>query len=432
MGTQLLLILLLIVANGIFAMAEIAVVSARRARLEARAEGGDEGARRALELSTNPTRFLSTVQIGITLVGIFAGAYGGATIALELGEVLNRIPALRGHGDEVALAIVVVGITYLTLVLGEIVPKRIALTHPERIATVVARPMHALSVVATPVVKLLSWSTERVIRLFRIRKPEEPPVTEEEIEAMVRKGAEAGVFAEEERQLVERVFALGDRRVGELMTPRHRMVWLDLEDAESENRAKMVEHRFSRYPVCEGGVDNVRGVVDVRDLWARAVAGEPLSLESALTEPLFVPEGLHALRLLDRFRETGIQLALVVDEYGGTEGLITVTDILDEISGEMIPGAGPQVVQREDGSWLVDASLTMDEFWDALSLEERRGEERHQYNTLGGFVITRLGRIPRPGQVFEAFGLRFEVVDMDGHRVDKVLVGRIEPTEKTR
>lgn len=431
MGAELLLIVLLVVANGAFAMAEIAVVSARRARLEARAEEGDEGARRALELSTNPTRFLSTVQIGITLVGIFAGAYGGATIAVELGAALDRIAALRGHGDEVALAVVVVGLTYLTLVLGEIVPKRIALTHPERIASFVSRPMHLLSVVATPVVKLLGWSTEGLIRLLRIRKSEEPPVTEEEVEAMVRKGAEAGIFEEEERQLVERVFALGDRRVGELMTPRHRMVWLDLEASEEENRAKMVENRFSRYPVCQGDVDNVRGIVDVRDLWARAVAGEPFALESALAEPLFVPEGLRALQLLDRFRETGIPLALVVDEYGGTEGLITVTDILDEISGEMVPGSGPQVVEREDGTYLVDASLTMDEFWAALSLDERRGEERHQYNTLGGFVINRLGRIPRPGQGFEAFGLRFEVVDMDGHRVDKVLVGRIGPTETT-
>ncbi|HEX7118370.1 MAG TPA: hemolysin family protein [Longimicrobiales bacterium] len=421
-AAELLLVLLLIVMNGVFAMSEMAIVSARKARLQARADEGDAGARCALDMADHPNRFLSTVQVGITLIGILAGAYGGATIAAQLGDYLARIPAVAAYSGQLALGLVVAAITYLTLILGELAPKRIALIHPERIAARVARPMHYVSIAARPLVHVLGVSTDGVLRLLGIRKAEGPPVTEEEVATLIEQGTEAGIFEEEEQELVGRVFWLGDQRAYTLMVPRHRVVWLDVRDPPELNREKMILHRYSRFPVCDGGIDHVLGVVEVKDLWARVVGGEPLDLRAALREPLFVPERMRALRLLELFRESGVHYAIVVDEYGGTEGLVTLNDVLEEIAGDLTVPAEPRIVRRDDGSWLVDATLTMDEFWKALGLTERRGAERRRYNTLGGFVITRLGRIPVAGAAFEAFGFRFEVVDMDGRRVDKVLV----------
>jgi putative hemolysin len=421
-GIEFLIVLLLIVINGVFAMAEIAVVSARKSRLQQRAEGGDEKARRALELAEHPNRFLSTVQIGITLVGILAGAYGGATLARQLDDYLEHFAPIARYSEEISLTAVVAAITYLSLVVGELVPKRIGLNHPERIASLVAGPMHMLSMVASPLVKLLSASTEGLLRLLGIRKAEEPPVTEEEIAALLEAGAEAGVFEEEEHELVERVFWLGDQRAESLMTPRHKIVWLDLEDPPEVHRETIRTHRFSRFLVCQGAVDRVVGMARAMDLLTELLEGGPLDIREVLRKPLIVPEGMRALRLLELFRESGIHLAVVVDEYGGVEGIVTLHDVLEEISGDLNAGTETRVVQREDGSWLVDATLTMDEFWECLELEERRAEGRQEYHTLGGFVVTTLGHIPRAGESFEAHGLRFEVVDMDANRVDKVLV----------
>lgn len=423
-GAEVLIIVLLIVANGIFAMSEIAVVSARKARLRSRAEEGDAGARIALDLAENPNRLLSTVQVGITLIGIFAGAYGGATLAAPLGDYLERIPSLARFGDELALALVVAAITYLSLIVGELVPKRIALLHPERIASAVARPMHFISVAATPLVQLLSLSTDGVLRILGVRSTKEPPITEEELTTLIEQGTEAGIFEEEEQELVSRVFWLGDQRAGSLMTPRHRLVWLDVDDSPEEIRATLREHRFSRYPVCEGSVDRVIGMVDVRDLVARTAAGEPVDLRAVMRQPLFVPESIRALRLLDLFRESGVHFAIVVDEFGGTDGVVTLNNLLEAMAGDLVATGEDRFVRRADGSWLIDAAVTMDEFWEELELPERRTEERRDYNTLGGFVVARLGRIPVAGDAFVAFGLRFEVVDMDGRRVDKVLVSR--------
>lgn len=428
MGTELLLILVLILANGIFAMSEIAVVSSRKGRLQSRAEKGDAGARRALELANYPNRFLSTIQIGITLVGIFAGAYGGATIATQLANAFEEIPAIARYSSQIALAVVIAGITYLTLILGELVPKRIALIHPERIAAAVARPMHYLSIAATPLVRLLSLSTDGVLRILGVRPSTEPPITEEEIAALIEQGTEAGVFEEEEQELVERVFWLGDLRAYSIMTPRHRTIWLDLGDPPDVSREKMVLHRHTCYPVCEGALDNVVGIVDVKDLWARDLSVEETDLRAALRQPLYIPDSMRALRLLELFRESGIRFALVVDEYGGIEGVVTLNDVLEEISGDLVLPGEPRVVQRDDGSWLIDASLSMDDLWDILGLEDRRREKRRGYHTIGGFVVTRLGHIPIAGESFDANGLRFEVVDMDGYRVDKVLV---RPTPET-
>jgi len=424
MTFEILLILVLVLVNGVFAMSEIAVVSSRRSRLQQQAAAGDGGARRALELSDDPTRFLSTVQIGITLVGVFAGAYGGASIAGRLDGYLEAFPAIAPYSEGLALFMVVAAITFLSLVVGELVPKRIGLNHPERIAGLVAGPMHALSVIASPIVRVLGASTEGLLRLLRVHKPEEPPVTEEEVSALLEAGRAAGVFEEEEHDLVERIFWLADQRVGALVTPRQRIEWLDVRDSQDAHRAELVRHRHSHYLVCDGEVDRVLGMVRVKDLLAELLEGRPLDPRAALRKPLFVPQSLRALRLLTMFRESGIHLAVVIDEYGGVAGLITLNDVLEEIAGDLGTDAEPRVVKREDGSWLVDASLTMDEFWECLDLEEPRGWVGTGYHTVGGLVATELGRIPHTGDTLELHDLKFEVVDMDGHRVDKVLVDR--------
>jgi len=430
LGTEAVLILLLLLVNGVFAMSEIAVVSSRKARLQQRAETGDTGARRALELVDNPNRFLSTVQVGITLVGILAGAFGGATIASQVAVYVRRVPSLAPYADGVSLGLVVLVITYLSLVIGELVPKRIALNHPERIASAVAGPMNFLSRASAPLVALLSASTEGVLRLLGVRRTEEPPVTEEEIAMLLEQGTQAGVFEEAEQDIVERVFWLGDQRVASLMTPRRKVVWLDVEAPPGEYRETMARHRYSRFLVCDGSLDRVLGMVEVKDLWARTLAGEPVDdLRAVLRKPLYVPESTRALRVLAMFRESGTHLALVVDEYGGVEGLVTLNDVLEEIVGDLARAgapAAPAVVQREDGSWLVDGSLHTDEFREAVGLPERRDEDREEYRTVGGFVLTHLGRIPTAGDKFVTEGLQVEVVDMDGHRVDKVLVSRLD------
>lgn len=430
LGAEVLLIFLLLLVNGVFAMSEIAVVSSRKARLQQRAETGDPGARRALELAENPNRFLSTVQVGITLVGILAGAFGGATIASQVAVYVRRIPSLAPYSEGISLGLVVLVITYLSLVIGELVPKRIALNHPERIAAAVAGPMNLLSRVSAPLVALLSVSTEAVLRLLRVRRTEEPPVTEEEIAMLLEQGTQAGIFEEAEQDIVERVFWLGDQRVASLMTPRRKVVWVDVEAPPEEYRETMARHRYSRFLVCDGSLDRVLGMVEVKDLWARTLEGEPVDdLRAVLRKPLFVPESTRALRVLAMFRESGTHLALVVDEYGGVEGLVTLNDVLEEIVGDLARAgapAAPAVVQREDGSWLVDGSLQTDEFREAVGLPERRDEDREEYRTVGGFVLTHLGRIPVAGDKFVTEGLEVEVVDMDGHRVDKVLVSRLD------
>jgi len=424
---EILLILLLILANGLFSMSEIAVVSARKVRLRERADAGDAGARRALELAEHPTRFLSTVQIGITLVGVFTGAYGGASIAGQLDGYLEHFPGIAPYSEELALGIVVAILTFLSLVIGELVPKSVALTDPERIASWVAGPMGTVSTLAAPLVKLLSLTTDGVLRLLRVRKPEEPAVTEGELAALLEAGAEAGVLEEEEHELVERIFWLGDQRASALMTPRHRIAWLDAADPPEKHRAEMVLHRYSHYLVCEGDVDHPLGMVRVKDVLAELLEGKPLDVQAVLRKPLFVPESLAAFRLLELFRESGTHLAVVIDEYGGVDGIVTLDDVLREITGNLAVEAEPRLHRREDGSWLLDGALSMEEVLEALEMEERRGGERSEYHTLAGFVVTQLGRIPTSGESFRWRGMTFEVMDMDGRRVDKVLVAPATP-----
>ena len=423
-GVEVAVVLALIVANGVFSMSETAVVSSRRARLQQRADAGDPAAGRALALAEHPNVFLATVQVGITLIGILSGALGGATVARSLGALLRGVPGLGRYADGVALVLVVVVITYLSLVVGELVPKRIALNNPEGVAARVSGPMQRLAAAVAPVVRLLGASTDAALRLLGVRPSAEPPVTEEEVGVLLEQGARAGVFDPAERDLVGGVFGLADAPVAALMTPRPDVVWLDLDDPPEAHRRAMAGSVFSRFPVARGDLDRVVGVVRAKDLLADALEGRVPAVGDLLRPALAVPEGLPALRLLERFREAGEHLALVVDEYGGTAGLVTLQDVLEAIAGDL-PSAGepddPAAVRRGDGSWLLDGALPADRLRELLGGEPLPPREAGDYRTLGGFVLVRLGTIPAVGEHFAWGGWRFEVADMDGHRVDKVL-----------
>jgi putative hemolysin len=423
--TEILIILLLVIANGVFAMSEIAVVSARKARLQELAEDGDTKAQAALELANSPNRFLSTVQVGITLIGILAGAFGGATLAGRLATYLQLVPFLRNYSQAIALSLVVAFITYLSIIIGELVPKRLALASPEKIAASVAIPMQWLSKIAYPIVYLLTSSTDSILRLLGAGgASDEPLVTEEEIKVLIRQGAEAGTFEAAEQDMVERVFQLGDQHVASLMTPRFDITWLDINDSAEVNRQKMIESRHSRFPVCQDNPDHVLGVVNVTDLLARSLSHQPIDLIDMLRQPLFIPESTRALKVLEMFKQSGTHIALVVDEYGVTQGIVTLNDVMEVIIGDVPFADQPHespAIQREDGSWLLDGTLPIEKFKEIFEIEEIPGEERGNFQTLGGFVITQLGRIPASSDHFEWNNLRLEVVDMDGNRVDKVL-----------
>lgn len=425
---EVLIILVLILANGLFAMSEIAVVSARKARLQQLSSEGNKAAAAALELSENPNRFLSTVQIGITLVGIFAGAYGGATLSEPLAERLNDVPLLAPYAQGLSLFIVVVTITYFSLVLGELVPKRIALNRPEAIASLMAPAMQVLSRLTAPVVHLLSLSTETALRLLRVKVSEEAAISEEEIAVLIEQGTQAGVFHEAEQDLVENVFWLADRRVSTLMTPRHKVVWLDVNDSPEQVTERVAQHRHSRFVVADGSLDQVIGFVNTRDLLLSHFGEQAFDLRAMVQRPLFLPETSPALRVLERFKETGVHLALVVDEYGSLEGLVTPNDLLEALVGdlpELDRPEEPKALRREDGSWLLDGLLGSEDLKELLELDTLPHEEVSDYRTLGGLVVTHLGHIPRSGEHFDWSGWRFEVVDMDGSRVDKVLVTQV-------
>lgn len=421
--TEILLIFLLLVLNGVFAMSEIAVISARRTRLQQLAEEGNKSAATALELASHPDRFLSTVQIGITLIGIMAGAFGGAALAEDIVPIFDNLPFLRPYSEALAVGLVVLATTYFSLVIGELVPKRLALLQPERIASLVAPSMRRLSRLASPAVKILTISTGAVLRLLGVRSTMEQPVTEEEIKSLVAQGAKAGMIEEAERDIVESVFRLGDRQVDELMTPRTAVIWLDINDPPEIIEQEIITSNHSRFPVCDGELDEVLGVVLGKDLLVRKLQDQPLDLRPLLQRPLMVPESLPALRLLERFKQTGMHLALIIDEYGGVEGLVTINDILEAIVGD-VPDLNepeePLAVKREDGSWLIDGLIPIREFEDMLHVDTFADEG--DFLTLGGFVLDQLGRIPMAGDHFNWGQMRFEIVDMDGHRIDKVLV----------
>ncbi|MFZ0406977.1 MAG: hemolysin family protein [Cyanobium sp.] len=422
------LILVLIVANGIFSGSEIAVVSARKIRLEQLAEQGNGQARAALRLANAPNDFLSAVQIGITLIGILSGAVGGATLARRLEPLIASVPLLKAWSEGLSVAVVVGIITYLSLVIGELLPKRIALNNPEAVACAVARPMRWLAHWTAPLVHLLGRSTELLLNLLGIRTSTEPELTEEELKALIRQGAESGVLEEAEHDMVQRVFRLGDRSIRAIMTPRTEICWLDLNLARAQQLDQVTGSNHSRLPVARGNLDACIGILRGRNLLASELSGSTENLEELLQPPLYITESARALHVIEQFRQTGVHIALVTDEYGGIEGLVSLTDLMEAIVGDL-PSAEdldqPQIIRREDGSWLLDGALDVSEFKDLLERSSLPDEASGSFHTLGGFVLHVLGRVPRAGDHFSWDGLRFEVMDMDGKRIDKVLVAAL-------
>lgn len=425
------IILLLILANGFLAMAELAIVSVRKARFRKLAEQGDVRARAALDLADDPSRFLSTVQVGITLIGVLAGAFGGATIAQVIADALRRFGPVAPYGEAIGIGTVVLGITVLSVIVGELVPKRIAMSNPLGIALVVARPVRRMSSLAHPIVQFLSSVTDLLLRAFGIRSRGEPPVTEEEVRALIDQGQRAGVFYPAEKELVERALKLDTLRAGDLMTPRARIVWLDLAAPDDMNWRRIVSSGRSYFPVYERSRDNVRGVVSVKALWANLAMAGTAKMQDLLIEPLFVPASMGALKLLEAFKQTRKHIALVTDEFGAVQGLVTLVDVLEELVGEFPAFDEPRqtrAVRRDDGSWLVDGSLDVAELKRLLDVKEIPGEQEGQFQTLAGFILAHFQHIPIEGEHFNAAGHRFEVADMDRHRVDKVLIRRSKTT----
>lgn len=425
---EILIIVALILLNGVFAMSEIAIIASRKARLQEPAAGGNRRAQAALALANEPSNFLSTIQVGITLVGIFAGAYGGATLSEDLAAFLRQIPSLARFSEELALGGVVVLITYFSLIIGELVPKRLALHRPESIALAISLPMTWLSRAMHPVVRVLSGSTELVLRLVGSKPSSDPVVSVEEIRMLMDQGTRAGVFERAEQTLVKNVLHLDERVVASLMTPRLEIVYLDFQDSLEQNMRKIAEHRYSRYPVCRGGLERVVGMVHTKEILGREFSGQEFDIASALQEPLFVPESATGIRLLETFRSSRIHAALVVDEYGEIQGIVTLNDVLTAIVGDITSADSREasmVVQREDGSWLIDGMIDVRDLKELLDLDELPNERDANYHTLGGLFMAQAGRVPRVADRFDWEGYRFEVVDMDGNRVDRVMVARL-------
>lgn len=423
---EIFIIVLLVLANGVFAMSEISVVAARKIRLQQRAEEGDRRAAAALELANAPAQFLSTVQVGITLVGILAGAYGGATISESLAAFIARVPQLAPYAGAVALAIVVAGITLLSLILGELVPKNIGLQYPELIASWVARPMKLLARIGGPIVKAITGATALIMRAFGFKATAEAGLTEDEIRAVISEGAETGAIEAAEESIVQRVFQLGDQRVAAIMTPRVDIEWVDVDITLDELREFLTSHSHTEFVVCNDDLDNVLGTVRAAELLPAILRGRGIELRSLMRDPLFVPDSMPAFKLLEAFRSSHRHMAIVMDEFGAVEGLVTVGDLLEGLVGAL-PGDASEArgsfVARSDGSWLVDGSAPIEEASAKFGLEVPEAETG-AYHTMAGFVMARLGHVPRTADAFEWVGHRFEVVDMDERRVDKVLITR--------
>ncbi|MEH6458651.1 hemolysin family protein [Chitinimonas sp. JJ19] len=420
------LLLGLIILNGLFAMSEIALVAARRARLQVLAETGDAGAIAAIKLGENPTRFLSTVQIGITSIGVLNGIVGESALAGPFSTWLEGFGMGAEAADLLALILVVVSITYVSIVLGELVPKRIGQLNPEPIARLVARPMNWLAALTKPFVRLLTVSTEVVLRALSVRTDQTNTVTQEEIHALLAEGSESGAIEQHEHEMVRNVFRLDDRQIGSLMTPRSEIVFLDVEDERAVNLEKIAETDHSRYPVCKGGLDEVLGIATAKQILGQTLRGQQADFATHLQQVAYVPETLTGMELLENFRTTSVQMALVVDEYGEIQGLVTLQDLLEAITGEFKPHdiEDAWAVQRDDGSWLLDGLIPVPELKDRLSLRDVPEEDKGRYHTLAGMLMLLLGRLPQTADKLDWGGWIFEVVDMDGKRIDKVLATR--------
>jgi putative hemolysin len=434
---ELLLVSLLIVINGVFVMSEMAIVSARKVRLQQLANQGDRRAEVALGLAMSPDRFLPTVQVGITLLIILSGARGESAISRLILPLLESWLAPE-YSEPISSVISIAIITYLTIVISELVPKQLALNSPEKVASLVAVPLNLLVRVSTPIIFILSGSTKFVVKLLGIKPSNQPEVTEEEIKVMIEQGTETGMFEESEQDMVEGVLSLGDLKIGALMTPRPDITWINIEDSIAITRQKIIDSDYSRLPVCEGELDRVLGVIHVADLLSQTLKGEEINLTTSLRQPLFIPESTRGLKVLEQFKKFGTHIAMVVDEYGVIQGLVTMHDIFEEIAGDITDfneePEEPQIIQREDGSWLLDGMLSIEELLDQFDIPDSAISpiERGNYHTLGGFVSMQLGKIPTSGEYFQWRKLRFEIVDMDGKRVDKVLVNLSEVVEEDR
>ena len=421
-------IAILLLLNGVLAMAETALLSVRKTRLQNQFNKGDVKAGVVLRLTENPNQFLSVIQIGITSIDLLIGALTGATLGVWINMELERFPALEAYSEVISIVIGVLPVTYLSLVLGELVPKRLALRDPEGVSEMVAGSMSFFSVVFSPIVKLLSFSTEAILKLMGVKASEEQPFTEEELHLLIDQGTQAGVFEESEQDMVEGIFSLGDSRVYSLMTPRTDIVWLDVTDSIEEIREKIAECPYSRFPVRQDSLETIVGIVKSRDLLVESLSGKEIDLKTLLKPAYFIPETMFASRALELFKEKNTELLLVIDEFGGLQGLLTINDILEEIVGAM-EFEEPQATQRQDGSWLLDGMLEVDEFKELFEFTALPHED--EYETLSGFVMTSLGRVPQASDNFEWNGFRFEVMDMDGRRVDKVLVTLLPKPQTT-
>lgn len=431
MLTEFLFIGVLLVLNGIFAMSELAIVAAKRVRLERQAEAGSKGAGVALALAANPGEFLSTVQVGITLVGVIASAYGGATIAEQLAVKFEGVPWMAEHAEAIALTIVVAAITFLSVLLGELVPKRIALSNPERVASIVARPMGVLALIGKPLVRLLTVSSQLILRVFGMRGVPEPGLTEEEIHAVIEQGAETGVVPEIEHAIVENVFRLGDRNVAAIMTPRPDVDWVDAAATPGEIRSAIGGREWIL--VCDGDLQRALGSVHATELLAQCLAGNALSLRTRLREPLFIPTSTPVFRLLQMFREPKHDVAIVLDEYGSVAGVTTRDNIIASLLGR--GGAtvdAPAIAQNPDGSWTADGNVDIRDVETTMDLPGLDGGMRRGYHTLAGFILSALGRVPEPGAEVRAAGATFRVEAMDGRRIETVRITRDAPSHRRR
>ncbi len=424
---EILFIIVLILINGFFSMSELALISSRKVRLEQRAEDGDKGAQSALELLKSSSRLLSAVQIGITLVGIFTGALGGATLAERLTLWLAEIPWLVPYAGGISIVLVVIVTTYLSLVLGELIPKRIAMNNPEKIASQVSGFMRFLSKAMSPIVRLLAASTDLGLKILGMSASKEPPITEDEIKGLIEQGTQVGVFDAVEQDMVEGVFRFNDRSINAIMTPRTEIEWLDANDTPEQLLKQIMASSHSRFPVAQSSLDNVVGILNAKDVLEKFVTNTPFNLLDMVTKPIWVPENTPAMRMLEMVREGGTHEVMIVDEYGGLQGMATLFDILESIVGE-IPSADEssesEIIIREDGSYLLDGLLPIDELKELLDVDELPEEDKVGYQTVGGFIMNQIGSIPVAGQHFHLLNYRFEVIDMDDRRVDKVLLSK--------
>lgn len=418
---EVIILLGLIILNGLFVMSEIALVSARKARLESMAEKGDKKAEAALKLSNSPETFLSAAQIGITLIAILTGVYSGERFGKQLAPYIAQIDFLRAYAETVATTIVVIVVTFLSIVFGELIPKRIGLLNAEKIAKIVAAPMRGFAKFAHPIVWLLNKTSNLFFKIFNIKKTKDETVTEDEIKAIINEGTESGSIEEEEKELIERIFHLGDRNITSLMTHRSDVIWFDLNDEEETVRDKIVKEPHSVYPICDGTIDNIKGMVSIKDLY---IIDDFTKFKDIVQPAMFVPENNTAYQVMERFKETKQHSCFIVDEYGSLQGMITLNDILEAIVGD-IPQTGIQdyeIVERGDGTFLVDAQIPFYDFLSRFDKADWASEEEYSFDTLAGCVLHELERIPQTGDKLKWRGFDIEVVDMDGHRIDKVLV----------